>query len=547
RRHTDRSSGRRRRSLHLQPDISRRQPTSANITTHHQTSRGITTQQQTLAEMLGCSWFGFWRRRLAAPLQVRQTPPLVRYRKYHELARHEGVGFAAGTCISINLVMGSGFLALPSAFVSTGLVLGTAVLLVCMGLLRMTAMYEVETMCRAEVWVKANLVPLVNKRRAREGPEAEMKLSSHAFQMTEMCELFGGRRLQRAFNLCLFLYMFCALWGYGAVFGQSLATYAPVPFLGETGAYRLYVVLFSFIVVPLSTLDIKEQAAFQVVLTVLRFFALVLMVGSIAMSLSTGGEPFGPGTEMFVGTPEMVHWRGLFKAVPAGIFALSLSSTTSTIVGGLERKHSVGRVVWAALISATVTYIFISVATAYYFGESVDGSCNVNWVQYHPIGNGPAATLLATLGRFLAYFVVLFPAMDVTSVYPLNVMVVANNMMAAVYNDHVDNAENDSVIVTTFRIACAVPPLLWALLFKDFAAIVGYAGCLTVLIAFVFPAYLNLISQRMCNERFGASKTPFTGAVTSSTPALMACMAFGGVLFSTLVVSDVVSLVSIYD
>lgn len=54
--------------------------------------------------------------------------------------------------------------------------------------------------------------------------------------------------------------------------------------------------------------------------------------------------------------------------------------------------------------------------------------------------------------------------------------VVANNMMAAVYNDHVDNAENDSVIVTTFRVACAVPPLLWALLFKDFAAIVGYAG-----------------------------------------------------------------------
>lgn len=31
----------------------------------------------------------------------------------------------------------------------------------------MTAMYEVETMCRAEVWVKANLVPLVHKRRAR--------------------------------------------------------------------------------------------------------------------------------------------------------------------------------------------------------------------------------------------------------------------------------------------------------------------------------------------------------------------------------------------
>ena len=62
----------------------------------------------------------------------------------------------------------------------------------------------------------------------------------------------------------LFMYMFCALWGYGAVFGEALATYAPVPFLGSMGAYRLYVVLFGLVVVPLSTLDIKEQAIFQV-------------------------------------------------------------------------------------------------------------------------------------------------------------------------------------------------------------------------------------------------------------------------------------------
>lgn len=32
---------------------------------------------------------------------------------------------------------------------------------------QMTAMYEVETMCRAEAWMKANLVPLVHKQRAR--------------------------------------------------------------------------------------------------------------------------------------------------------------------------------------------------------------------------------------------------------------------------------------------------------------------------------------------------------------------------------------------
>lgn len=49
-------------------------------------------------------------------------------------------------------------------------------------------------------------------------------------------------------------------------------------------------------------------------------------------------------------------------------------------------------------------------------------------------------------------------------------------MMAAIYHDHVDHAENDKVVITTFRIACAVPPLLCALLLRDFAAIISYAG-----------------------------------------------------------------------
>lgn len=48
----------------------------------------------------------------------------------------------------------------------------------------------------------------------------------------------------------------------------------------------------------------------------------------------------------------------------------------------------------------------------------------------------------------------------------------------------------------------------------------------------------------MCEERFGASKTPFTGAITSSTPALYACMGFGLLLFVGLIVDDIVEILS---
>lgn len=48
----------------------------------------------------------------------------------------------------------------------------------------------------------------------------------------------------------------------------------------------------------------------------------------------------------------------------------------------------------------------------------------------------------------------------------------------------------------------------------------------------------------MCEERFGASKTPFTGAITSSTPALYACMGFGLFLFVCLIADDIVEILS---
>lgn len=49
----------------------------------------------------------------------------------------------------------------------------------------------------------------------------------------------------------------------------------------------------------------------------------------------------------------------------------------------------------------------------------------------------------------------------------------------------------------------------------------------------------------MCEERFGVSKTPFTGAITSSTPALYACMGFGFLLFGCLIADDIVEILSI--
>ena len=55
----------------------------------------------------------------------------------------------------------------------------------------------------------------------------------------------------------------------------------------------------------------------------------------------TGVPVHASQSEQYVGTVELIRWQGIFRAVPAAIFALSLASTVPTIVSSLEDKHSV--------------------------------------------------------------------------------------------------------------------------------------------------------------------------------------------------------------
>jgi hypothetical protein len=67
-------------------------------------------------------------------------------------------------------------------------------------------------------------------------------------------------------------------------------------------------------------------------------------------------------------------------------------------------------------------------------------------------------------------------------------MVLSNNSMAAIYGDRVDKAERDRVIVTVFRLLCAVPPIVCALFLRSLTEIVDYAGECT------FALYTLLVS-----------------------------------------------------
>ena len=67
---------------------------------------------------------------------INTTPLPQRYELYHRKRRNEGVSLIAACCIAFNLVMGSGFLALPAAVARCGLILSPVTMgVVCLVML----------------------------------------------------------------------------------------------------------------------------------------------------------------------------------------------------------------------------------------------------------------------------------------------------------------------------------------------------------------------------------------------------------------------------
>ena len=97
------------------------------------------------------SFLRWWRGGSNGERRTINTTPLPqRYELYHRKRRNEGVSLIAACCIAFNLVMGSGFLALPAAVARCGLVLSPITMgVVCLVMLTSLA-WEAEAMARAE-------------------------------------------------------------------------------------------------------------------------------------------------------------------------------------------------------------------------------------------------------------------------------------------------------------------------------------------------------------------------------------------------------------
>lgn len=422
-----------------------------------------------------------------------------------------GFGFWTAVAFTVNYIMGCGFLGVPQAFVASGILLGPLTILTFGYLMNLTKDFVLDAMARTEAITKLRRGEVTLSQLSE---EQYLVNSSRTFEVSDLFGLLVGPRARTACMLVLSAYMYGALWAYSTVFASSFTANVALPWFnggltcnverdgGEcVKLFLCWLAVFALLVLPLSCMELKEQIAVQMLMFVARVLVVLLMAGTVLAGYACPGVVFtDQGTGHAMDVPLAVP-TGLATVIPITTYAFIFHYAVPVLSQPVSDKRSLPQVYHTAFIITGVAYAALGTILAAWFGRSVQAQANLNWHSY--VGCQPAGTTDPThkpLGaQAISFIILIFPALDVLSAYPLNAVALGNNLIAAVFPAAAAAAQGQGQTVSRctrigFRLIAAIPPLLAGGLSTMYGVKLGqilqFTGLIGVCIAFGIPSLL---------------------------------------------------------
>lgn len=259
-------------------------------------------------------------------LRSAEPPALLPWREWDRPDGLETLSNVQCFAVFVNAIIGTGVFALPYAVHHAGWLLSLAVLAVCAFFGWLTAGWTIEVCARAGAMVRAP--PQAKAGRLEPEPPLSLNAATGERQRgkTEVAALATGENGSRLvlgwertdFSMLARLFLgswgqrtllwltaaqcYTVLWAYTSVFSSSAAAivfeYGGLengrcvqPLDDPSNApdcamvYYICVLCFAAIVVPLTLLEIEEQANVQLLLTAYRFLALGVMIATLGVAM----------------------------------------------------------------------------------------------------------------------------------------------------------------------------------------------------------------------------------------------------------------------
>lgn len=303
--------------------------------------------------------------------------------------------------------------------------------------------------------------------------------------------------------------MYGMLWAYSSVFSNALLMYLNF----GPSAYYVYLALFACIVCPLSCAELTEQKTVQMILAWCRVIMVVFMVATVSLAFGNDNEPFGEGTKNPDFSSNMIKFEGLHLILPVSVYANAFHHSIPTLSEPVADKTKLVSIFSTTLGCCFVSYTIIGSVLAIYFGNEISSSANTNWSAFGSFHRGTGSFL----GRLVAMYIIMFPALDVASAFPLNAVTLGNSLVAAVYGSSVPSR----AVIVTFRLLAAIPPIIGASIVSDLGKITDYTGISGMAICFIFPALLGLFSEKYFFDRRLSSKSIYSSLLTHRYVAIL--------------------------
>lgn len=476
-------------------------------------------------------------------------------------------------CFTLNYTIGSGFLTLPWAFTEAGLVMGPMILTIMAILAFFSAWMVLETMARGSALLQLketekggessapgviadtkdsksmenkvgdSKVPygsLASEEREADSSSAAkgtaleypLVIGQQRLEMPELCETFLGSMGKTLYMISLATYAYGSMWAYSTVFANAWARAFPINDFAHETCYRFYLFLWALVEIPWSTMELEEQIVVQVTLTAGRILLVIVMVTTVLLCDSNDNNSFllqsdgSMGITSTVDSQDLVEgptiggrfvdfdWSNLHVILAISVYANNLHHSVATLVQPLENKRQSGLLFVASFTITTISYVFLGVTLATYFGTYIPSSSNLTWATY--VGVDPSyffsAGTVPFYAQVISAFVVLFPSIDVASTFPLLAVTLGNGLMAVAYPEpvHLARAHKSLRITLSYRFLAAIPPIMGAFCVSNLGSVTAYTGLTGVFISLVFPAALALSSKMKLEQAGLRSDTLWT-------------------------------------
>lgn len=200
--------------------------------------------------------------------------------------------------------------------------------------------------------------------------------------------------------------------------------------------------IFSVIVVPLSCFDLSEQIAAQVTMSILRFCALGALLFGTCFALVFDWEHAAANqhssfrvSKVDSPTPvPLLDWQGFGVMFTTAIFSQLFQHSVPGLIRPLseENKRHIPAIFKYAVLTTASLYISTGIVCVLYFGDKVQQSVNLNFVDFFWGADVQTLSVVTFVClKAVSMTVVLFPALDTLSVFPLIAITLGNNLNAA--------------------------------------------------------------------------------------------------------------------